>query len=122
MADSFAAVVLCAGKGTRMNSEKTKVLHSLLGRPMCFYPIARALELGMSRVVAVLGHQAEQVKSALTELFPGQPLRFAFQSEQRGTADAVRSAEVQLKDFSGPILILYGDVPLLRPESLRLML
>jgi bifunctional UDP-N-acetylglucosamine pyrophosphorylase/glucosamine-1-phosphate N-acetyltransferase len=115
---SYAAVVLCAGKGTRMKSEKAKVLHPILGRPLCAYPVARALEVGASPVVPVVGHQSEAVTAALRALFPDRPLTFAVQQEPRGTADAVRSARDALAGFEGPVLILYGDTPLLRAETL----
>src|SRR5579859_7671376 len=114
MSKGLAAIVLCAGKGTRMSSDKAKVLHSLLGRPLCFYPVARALELGASPVVAVVGHQADQVTSSLRAAFPSQAVKFAIQQQQGGTADAVRAAEPKLKEVTDPILILYGDVPLVR--------
>ncbi|WP_164007520.1 bifunctional UDP-N-acetylglucosamine diphosphorylase/glucosamine-1-phosphate N-acetyltransferase GlmU [Pyxidicoccus trucidator] len=119
---ALAAVVLCAGKGTRMKSEKAKVLHPILGRPICTYPLNRALELGASTVVPVVGHQAEAVEKTLRAHFPDAPLSFALQKEQRGTADAVRSAEESLKGYSGRVLILYGDVPLLRRETLQALL
>jgi bifunctional UDP-N-acetylglucosamine pyrophosphorylase/glucosamine-1-phosphate N-acetyltransferase len=119
MSPPLAAVVLCAGKGTRMKSEKAKVLHAILGRPLCFYPLKRALELGASPLVPVVGHQAAEVEKAIKAQLPSATLRFALQKEQRGTADAVRSAEGALKDFSGRVLILYGDVPLLRRETLE---
>src|SRR4051812_25113260 len=109
MSSPLAAVVLCAGKGTRMKSEKAKVLHPLLGRPLCAYPISRALELSASPVVAVVGHQADAVTAALQAEFPGQVPRTALQAEQRGTADAVRSAREALKDHGGAVMILYGD-------------
>ncbi|HYO73424.1 MAG TPA: sugar phosphate nucleotidyltransferase, partial [Archangium sp.] len=115
----LAAVVLCAGKGTRMKSDKAKVLHPILGKPICAYPLMRALELGASPVVPVVGHQADEVERSIRAHFPTAPLRFALQKEQRGTADAVRSAESVLKDFNGRVLILYGDVPLVRRETLE---
>jgi bifunctional UDP-N-acetylglucosamine pyrophosphorylase / glucosamine-1-phosphate N-acetyltransferase len=115
---SLAAVVLCAGKGTRMKSEKAKVLHPILGRPLCAYPIARAMAVGARPVVAVVGHQADKVEAAIRSTFPDAPVRFAVQAEQNGTGHAVRCAEDALKDCSGPVLILYGDVPLLREETL----
>ena len=119
MTAPLAAVVLCAGKGTRMKSEKAKVLHPILGKPICAYPLMRALELGASPVVPVVGHQAEEVERSIRAHFPTAPLRFALQKDQRGTADAVRSAEAALKDFNGRVLILYGDVPLVRRETLE---
>jgi len=119
MPATFAAVVLCAGKGTRMKSDRPKVLHPLLGRPLCAYPIARALEVGAGPVVAVIGHQAEAVSASMQALFPGRPLSFAVQTEQRGTADAVRSAKEALAGWQGPVMILYGDTPLLTVETLR---
>jgi bifunctional UDP-N-acetylglucosamine pyrophosphorylase / glucosamine-1-phosphate N-acetyltransferase len=119
MTTPLAAVVLCAGKGTRMKSERAKVLHPILGKPLCAYPLLRALVLGASPVVPVVGHQAEEVERTLRAHFPEAPLRFALQREQRGTADAVRSARRALEDFQGRILILYGDVPLVRRETLE---
>ncbi|MFP2896442.1 bifunctional UDP-N-acetylglucosamine diphosphorylase/glucosamine-1-phosphate N-acetyltransferase GlmU [Corallococcus sp. 4LFB] len=119
---ALAAVVLCAGKGTRMKSEKAKVLHPILGRPLCAYPLKRALELGASQVVPVVGHQASEVERSIRAHFPDAPLRFALQKEQRGTADAVKAAEDALKGHDGRVLILYGDVPLLRKETLQALL
>ena len=119
---SFAAIVLCAGQGKRMKSDRAKVLHPILGRPLCAYPIARALEAGASPVVAVVGHQGEEVQAAVRRTFPNAPIRFAVQAEQKGTGHAVRCAEEALRDYSGPVLILYGDVPLLREETLTALL
>jgi bifunctional UDP-N-acetylglucosamine pyrophosphorylase/glucosamine-1-phosphate N-acetyltransferase len=120
--NGLAAVVLCAGKGTRMKSEKAKVLHPILGRPLCAYPIARALEVGAKSVVAVVGHQADKVEAELRERFPGDSIAFALQAEQHGTAHAVRCAQEALKGFEGAVLILYGDTPLLRRETLDQLL
>ncbi len=119
MKTHLAAVVLCAGKGTRMKSERAKVLHRILGRPMAFYPVSRAFELGCEKVVAVVGHQAELVKTALSDELPDQTLNFALQEEQKGTGHAVGCAREALKGFKGAVLILYGDVPLIRTETLR---
>ncbi|MFZ5469683.1 MAG: bifunctional UDP-N-acetylglucosamine diphosphorylase/glucosamine-1-phosphate N-acetyltransferase GlmU [Myxococcota bacterium] len=118
----LAAVILCAGKGTRMKSEKAKVLHSLLGRPLCFYPLSRADEWGASPIVAVVGHQAEEVETAIRSGFPDRPMTFVRQAEQKGTGHAVRCAEQVLSSFEGAVLLLYGDVPLLRLETLRALL
>ncbi|NNC21224.1 bifunctional UDP-N-acetylglucosamine diphosphorylase/glucosamine-1-phosphate N-acetyltransferase GlmU [Corallococcus exiguus] len=119
---ALAAVVLCAGKGTRMKSEKAKVLHPILGRPLCAYPLKRALELGATHVVPVVGHQAAEVEKSIRSHFPDAPLRFALQKEQKGTADAVKAAQDALKGHDGRVLILYGDVPLLRKETLQSLL
>ena len=119
MTEPLAAVVLCAGKGTRMKSGTAKVLHPVLGQPLAAWPVGRALALGCNPVVAVVGYQGNQVRTALEARFPGQPLRFATQDEQRGTADAVRSALAALDGVTGPVLVLYGDTPLLRESTLR---
>jgi len=119
MNEPLAAVVLCAGKGTRMKSSTAKVLHPVLGQPLAAWPVGRALALGCNPVVAVVGHQADQVHAVLEARFPGQPLRFATQAEQRGTADAVRAALGALDGVSGPVLVLYGDTPLLRGSTLE---
>jgi|APLak6261675434_1056106.scaffolds.fasta_scaffold02209_2 bifunctional UDP-N-acetylglucosamine pyrophosphorylase/glucosamine-1-phosphate N-acetyltransferase len=122
MTQSLAAVVLCAGKGTRMKSDRAKVLHPILGRPLAWYPITSAYELGAQQVVAVVGHQADEVKAALTAGFPAQPLQFALQAQQRGTGDAVAAARGALTGFNGAVLILYGDVPLLTVDTLKRLL
>lgn len=122
MKTRLAAVVLCAGKGTRMNSEKAKVLHPLLGRPMAFYPVQRAFELGCEQVVAVVGHQADRVQTALADELPDRTVQFALQTEQKGTGHAVGCAKEALADFNGAVLILYGDVPLIRAETLRALI
>ncbi|BDG04065.1 bifunctional UDP-N-acetylglucosamine diphosphorylase/glucosamine-1-phosphate N-acetyltransferase GlmU [Anaeromyxobacter oryzae] len=115
----LAAIVLAAGKGTRMKSQKAKVLHEIAGRPLAWFPVMRALELGANPVVVVVGHQAEAVEAALVASLPGAPLRFAVQEEQLGTAHAVLSARDALGDHEGPVVILSGDTPLLATETLR---
>ncbi len=115
----LAAVVLCAGKGTRMKSDTAKVLQPLLGRPMAWYPLRLAFELEARSVVAVVGHQADTVKASLSKLFEGQPLSFALQADQRGTGDAVNAARAALQGFHGGVMILYGDVPLLQTSTLK---
>jgi bifunctional UDP-N-acetylglucosamine pyrophosphorylase/glucosamine-1-phosphate N-acetyltransferase len=115
----IAAVVLAAGKGTRMKSDKAKVLHEAAGRPIAFFPIRAALALDASPVVVVVGHQAPEVEKQLSRHFTGAPLRFALQAEQLGTGHAVLCAETALRGFEGSVLILAADVPLLRAETLR---
>ncbi len=115
----LAAVVLAAGKGTRMKSRTAKVLHELSGRPLAWFPVRAALEAGASPVVVVVGHQAAAVEAALRAALPGAPLRFAVQAEQRGTAHAVLAARRALRGVAGPIAILSGDTPLLSSATLR---
>ncbi len=118
----LAAVILAAGKGTRMKSERAKVLHEVCGRPLAFYPVRAALSLDCSPAVVVVGHQAAEVERELEALF-GTQLRFAEQKEQLGTGHAVLCAKAALKGFAdtGSILILAGDVPLLKTETLQLL-
>src|SRR6478609_1991755 len=116
----LAAIVLAAGKGTRMRSGRAKVLHELLGRPMAAYPIALAQAIGAEPVVAVLGHQRDAVEAALTARFGEKTIAVVEQTEQRGTGHAVRLAMPALARFTGQlVLVLYGDVPLLRRETLQ---
>jgi bifunctional UDP-N-acetylglucosamine pyrophosphorylase/glucosamine-1-phosphate N-acetyltransferase len=113
----IAAVVLAAGKGTRMKSDKAKVLHEALGRPIAYFPIRAALTLDCAPVVVVVGHQAPSVEAELSKLFPG--LKYALQAEQLGTGHAVLQAEEALRGFGGDVLILAADVPLIRADTLH---
>jgi len=114
----LAAIVLAAGKGTRMKSRTAKVLHEIGGRPLAWYAVKRALDAGASPVVVVVGHQAEAVEAALVASLPGAPLRFAVQEKQLGTAHAVLAARRALRGYDGPVAILSGDVPLLETDTL----
>lgn len=114
-----AAIVLAAGKGTRMKSGRAKVLHEANGKPLAWYPIQQALALKCDPVVVVVGHQGDEVRAQLEELFPDAPLRFAVQKEQLGTAHAVQAARRSVGTGASRILILYGDVPLLTTSTLR---
>jgi bifunctional UDP-N-acetylglucosamine pyrophosphorylase/glucosamine-1-phosphate N-acetyltransferase len=116
---ALAAIVLAAGKGTRMRSSRAKVLHELLGRPLVAYPVSLARELGASPVVAVLGHQLEAVEDALAARFGEGTVTVVEQADQRGTGHAVRLAMPALRGFEGVVVVLYGDVPLLRRETLH---
>ena len=115
----LAAVVLAAGKGTRMKSDRAKVLHAALGRPIAFFPIRAALILDCAPAVVVVGHQADEVEAELKKQFPGAPVKFARQKEQLGTGHAVLCAEEALQGFEGSVLILAADVPLIRAETLQ---
>jgi len=112
----LAVLVLAAGKGTRMKSRRTKVLHEICGKPMLAYPLAAAAQLGADKLVVVIGRDADQVEAA----FAGRA-QFVVQVEQRGTGHAVQVALPRLGDFSGDVLVLYGDTPLLRAETLARM-
>jgi bifunctional UDP-N-acetylglucosamine pyrophosphorylase/glucosamine-1-phosphate N-acetyltransferase len=109
----IATVILAAGLGTRMKSDKAKVLHAVAGRPMIYYPVSLARAAGAERVICVLGHQAEAVRAAVEEA-----VEIAIQAEQRGTGHAVQQTTPLLKDWEGLVLILSGDVVLLRQETI----
>jgi bifunctional UDP-N-acetylglucosamine pyrophosphorylase/glucosamine-1-phosphate N-acetyltransferase len=118
-AGGLAAIVLAAGRGTRMRSARAKVLHELLGRPLGLYPIELARSLGADPVVVVLGHQREAVEGALLARLGVGVVTVVEQAQQRGTGHAVRLAMPALSGFRGGlVLVLYGDVPLLRRETL----
>ena len=111
-------MVLAAGLGTRMRSQRAKVLHELGGRPLLHYPLRALRRLAPSRVVLVVGHQAELVRAAAAAVaLPG--LQSVLQVEQRGTGHAVRCAAEALAGFDGDVIVLYGDVPLIRAETLE---
>ena len=107
-------VILAAGMGKRMQSSLPKVLHRLAGQPLLAHVLAAARALGPARLVVVHGHGAEQVRAALE----APDVRWALQAPQRGTGHAVTQALPHLDD-GAPTLVLYGDVPLIRPETLQ---
>jgi bifunctional UDP-N-acetylglucosamine pyrophosphorylase/glucosamine-1-phosphate N-acetyltransferase len=113
------AVVLAAGRGTRMRSDLAKVLHRAAGRPLLAWVLDAARAAGCARLVVVVGHQAERVRRAV----PAAPdLDWALQERQLGTGHALAQAEAALAgEIAGGslLLVLSGDVPLVRPETLR---
>jgi bifunctional UDP-N-acetylglucosamine pyrophosphorylase / glucosamine-1-phosphate N-acetyltransferase len=113
-----AVVVLAAGQGTRMKSDLHKVLHPIAGRPMLLHLLASAAELSPAHIVVVAGARREQIEAAVAPL----GVAVAVQGEQLGTGHAVLQAKDALADFDGDVLILYGDVPLVRAETMRRML
>ena len=117
--DSLACIVLAAGKGTRMKSNQAKVLHTLLGAPLCTYPIERARELGANPVVAVLGHQLGDVERMLASRYGAGAITVVEQAEQKGTGHAVKLGLAPLASEHGLVLVLYGDAPLLRRETIE---
>ena len=114
----IAAIVLAAGKGTRMKSDLHKVLHPVAGRPMLLHLLAAVDELAPERTVVVVGAGREQVEAAIRPLGAVT----AHQAEQLGTGHAVRQAQAALAGFAGDVLILYGDVPLVETATMRRML
>ena len=116
--NELVAVVLAAGKGTRMGSDLPKVLHAFHGEPLVVHPIRAARAAGAGRVVVVVGHGAAEVEAALADQ---AGLCFAVQAEQRGTGHAVLCALPALAGHDGDVLILSGDVPRLRSATLRLL-
>lgn len=113
-----AAIILAAGRGTRMKSNLCKVLHPLAGRPMVTFVVEAVHAAGVADVVVLIGHQAELVQERLHEY----EVRFAVQTPQLGTGHAVMSARRSLEGFSGDVLILCGDIPLIRAATIRRLL
>jgi bifunctional UDP-N-acetylglucosamine pyrophosphorylase/glucosamine-1-phosphate N-acetyltransferase len=118
MTRPVAAIILAAGKGTRMKSDLHKVLHPIAGRPMLAHLLASVADLQPSKLVVVVGDKAEQVEP-LVRGFGGV---VAVQDPQHGTGHAVQQAEAALAGFDGDVLILFGDVPFVRTATMRRML
>ncbi|HZH26315.1 MAG TPA: bifunctional UDP-N-acetylglucosamine diphosphorylase/glucosamine-1-phosphate N-acetyltransferase GlmU [Azospirillaceae bacterium] len=114
-ARQLACVVLAAGKGTRMMSDLPKVLHRIAHRPMVNHVLAAVEPLRPDRLVVVVGPNMESVAAAVA------PARTAVQTQQRGTADALKAAQAELNGFAGDVLVLFGDTPLLTTETLSRM-
>lgn len=112
-------VIMAAGKGTRMNSDRAKVMHEVFFAPMLHHVLAALAPLNLlAETLVVTGHQAAAVEASLVDF----PVAFARQEQQLGTAHAVLAARRFYEDFAGTVLILCGDTPLLRSETLRHML
>lgn len=108
------AVVLAAGQGTRMKSKLYKVLHPVCGKPMVQHIVDRLKSLEINQIVVVVGHGAEQVKQQL-----GDSLQYAFQEQQLGTAHAVMMSTDLLKEKQGITVVVTGDTPLIKEETLK---
>jgi bifunctional UDP-N-acetylglucosamine pyrophosphorylase/glucosamine-1-phosphate N-acetyltransferase len=113
MSTDITAIVLAAGKGTRMKSRLPKAAHLVCGKPLARYAVDTAREAGAERVVVVVGHEAEAVRAAL-----GDDVEYVLQAEQRGTGHAVMQAEAALRE-AGTVLVLNGDLTLLSVEELQ---
>ena len=113
--------VLAGGDGKRMRSALPKVLHPVLGSPMISYPVSSALSLKPARIVIVAGKHLNAIKEALAASSPsgGWPLEFALQEKPMGTAHALSCAINELGRIDGSLIVLNGDFPLIRPETIR---
>lgn len=112
---SFVALVLAAGKGTRMKSDLPKVLHEVFFSPMIHHVLDALQPLSLARNIVVTGHQRRLVEESLL----GYPISVVNQAQQLGTGHAVLACEDELRSHKGPVLILCGDTPLIRAETLR---
>lgn len=108
------AIVLAAGKGTRMKSKLYKVLHPVCGKPMVQHVVDHVISVGVQNIVTVVGHGAELVKTQI-----GDHSEYALQADQLGTAHAVIQAAPMLKDKEGTTLVICGDTPLISPETIQ---
>ena len=115
MREAWSTLILAAGKGTRMKSDRAKVLHEIEGKSLLGHVLDTAARLRVENTIVVVGHQAEAVKAAHAQW----DLLYALQEPQLGTGHAVICARSHLEGLSGHLLVLYGDVPLLRPATLH---
>jgi bifunctional UDP-N-acetylglucosamine pyrophosphorylase/glucosamine-1-phosphate N-acetyltransferase len=115
-------MILAAGLGTRMKSRRAKVLHELAGRPLISYGTRAALQTLPETLLVIVGHQAEEVERAVREEAERRPgkteLRFYLQADQRGTGHAVLSARNWLRERTGQLVVIAGDVPMIKSETL----
>lgn len=116
---AIALIVLAAGQGTRMNSDLPKVLHRLGAAPLVAHALAAGRALEPEIVIVVAGHGAEQVTKAVRQIDP--EVQVVLQAEQLGTGHAVAQALPALEGFEGRAIVLYGDTPFIRPETLELL-
>jgi len=115
--DAVIAIVLAAGKGTRMKSDLPKVLHLLHGQSLIQHVVERVRRVGIRDIIVVVGYEREQVMAHM-----GTSVRYAVQGQQLGTAHAVMMARPHLSDFTGRLLIVYGDMPLVNPDTMKLLI
>ncbi|MBX3289399.1 MAG: bifunctional UDP-N-acetylglucosamine diphosphorylase/glucosamine-1-phosphate N-acetyltransferase GlmU [Acidobacteria bacterium] len=115
-------LIMAAGLGTRMRSGLAKVLHRLDGRPLINHVCSTAAVLGPEKIYVVIGHQGEDVKTAILSEMDADAVEFALQKEQLGTGDAVNSARGFLENRESTVVVLSGDVPLIRHETLSEMI
>ncbi|MGZ4844218.1 MAG: NTP transferase domain-containing protein, partial [Candidatus Angelobacter sp.] len=110
----FAIVIMAAGKGTRLKSKRAKVLHEIAGQPLIAHVIKAAQHIvPAEHIYVIIGHQAESVSAAVEPL----GVKFVLQADQRGTGHAIMCARQQVASYQN-LLVLSGDVPLIRPETI----
>lgn len=114
MKQDIMAIVLAAGKGTRMNSNNSKLVHKIYGKELVTRVVETAKKADVSEIIAVVGYLKEQVQAVL-----GNEVKYAVQNEMLGTGHAVMQTIEYLKGKTGKVLVLNGDVPILRPETLK---
>jgi len=119
--DKLSVVILAAGLGTRMKSRRAKVLHELGGLPLITHVVRAANKLDPETILVVVGHQAEEVEKVVLDAV-GEKASFVVQAKQRGTGDAVESARGLLENSDSLLLLLYGDMPFVRTETLQKMI
>ena len=117
---SLAAIVLCAGNGTRMKSNLPKVLHEIGSFPLIHHVMTTTCQLDVSKTIVVVGHQAEEVSKAAISF--NENVIIVEQKEQLGTGHAVREAMPELLEHTGNVIILYGDVPLISSSTIKKMI
>lgn len=117
---AVALIILAAGKGTRMQSDLPKVLHEVAGAPLLVHAMTSGAAVEPAKTVVVAGHAAEAVGKAATAW--DQTVEIVLQDEQLGTGHAVLQAKDALADFDGDVIILYGDTPFIKPETLEAMI
>jgi bifunctional UDP-N-acetylglucosamine pyrophosphorylase/glucosamine-1-phosphate N-acetyltransferase len=117
-----SAIVLAAGQGTRMKSALAKVMHDVSGLPIVHFVVQAALDAGCGEVVVVVGHGREAVEKHLAQAFPGGAVRTVVQEQQRGTGDAARVGLAAAGKQAKQVLVMNGDVPLVRGEDVRAVL
>jgi UDP-N-acetylglucosamine diphosphorylase/glucosamine-1-phosphate N-acetyltransferase len=118
----LATIILAAGKGKRMkNPDKSKVMFELNGKPLIQHVVDLALKIHSDKIELIVGHQKQSVINFIGEKYPDDisRIKFAHQDEQLGTGHAVMQTYEELKDFKGDVLILSGDVPMLKFETIE---
>lgn len=115
----LTAIVLAAGEGTRMKSRHPKVVHNLLDKPIVWWTVRAAQAAGAERTIVVVGNHADEIKDALADF---DAIEYVEQRERLGTGHAVRVVRDAVGGFSGPVVVINGDAPLLRPETITALL